>query len=195
MIDEREYSIDFRNEPARFYAVDGRNVRATTDYKQSELGSALFNALRGLIAAERKLIGETDNVENRKIHNGVAKSLSYIARRVVTSWEQAAVRHETPDSRELLEIERNYYASLVTHFDEEAVDGIGKVGDLVIEDFYRDIVKAPEGEVSFQVRYARRHAAILAGFSRKHLPAIRERLEEIEAELAPAGPRGGAPAP
>lgn len=195
MIDEREYSIDFRNEPPRYYWVDGRNVRASTDYKQSDLGGRLFSDLRGLITAERSLIGETDNVDSRKIYNGVARTLSYIARRVVTYWEQAAVRYESPDSRELLEIERKYYQSLMTHFDEEAIAGICKVGDMSIDDFYRDVVKAPENDVNFQMRYASRATAILGGFSKRHLPAIRERLADIEAELEPVQPKNDSPAP
>ncbi|MCS4089431.1 hypothetical protein [Rhizobium sp. BK176] len=195
MIDDREYNIDFRNEPTRFYIVDGRTVSASTDYKQSELGERLFKDLRGLITVERSLIGQTEDVVSRKIHNGVAKSLSYIARRVVTYWEQAAVRYEDPDSRELREIERKYYGLLITHFDEEAVAGIGKVGDLAIADFYKDVVKAPENEVNFQMRYTSRATAILGGFSKKHLPAIRERLEEIDSELQPVQPGNGSPAP
>ncbi|MCV9965003.1 hypothetical protein OIU34_24205 [Pararhizobium sp. BT-229] len=188
MIDEREYSIDFRNEPARSYFVDGRYVRPSTDYKQSELGERMFRDLRGLITAERSLIGETDDVDSRKIYNLVARSLSYIARRIVVKWESAAVAYEAPDSRELLEIERKYYLTLMSEFDEDAVAAIGKVGDMSVTDFYRNVVKATEGEVNLQTRLSSRYATILGGFSRKYLPAIRERLDDIEAELEPAKP-------
>lgn len=188
MIDEREYNINFRSEPTRSYLVDGRYVQPSTDYKRSELGERMFRDLRGLITAERSLVAETDDVDSRKIYNLVSRSLSYIARRIVVNWESAAVAYEAPDSRELLEIERNYYISLMSEFDEDAVAAIGKVGDMPVADFYRNVVKAAEGDVNLQTRLSSRYAMILGGFSRKHLPAIRERLADIEAELEPAKP-------
>lgn len=195
MIDEREYSIDFRNEPTRTYLVGDQYVRPTTDYTQSTLGEDMFGDLRGLITAERSLIRETDNVDSRKVYTAVARSLSYVARRVVTKWEETAAQHEAPDSRELLEIEKQYYLSLMSHFDEEAIASISKVGTMSVADFYRDIVKAQESEIDLQVRYASRTATILGGFSKKYLPAIRERIAEIDAVLTPTKPANSAPAP
>lgn len=65
---------------------------------------------------------------------------------------------------------------------------IGKVGDMSVTDFYRNVVKAAEGEVNLQTRYGSRLATILGGFSRKYLPAIRDRMAEIDAELTPSKP-------
>jgi hypothetical protein len=193
VIDEREYSIDFRNEPPRSYLVGETYVRSTTDYRRSMLGQDMFDDLRGLIGAERSLIDETDSVEYRKVYTAVARSLSYIARRAVTYWEQAAVTHQAPDTRELLEIEKNYYRSLLSHFDDAAITSIGTVGSLSVEAFYRDVAKAPEQDVNLQVRYANRMTTILRGFANKYVPAIDGRLAGIDAELAP--PRLGNPAP
>ncbi|MDW9481392.1 hypothetical protein GOB57_22350 [Sinorhizobium meliloti] len=195
MIDQREYSIDFRNEPARTYLVGGTYVRPTTDYRQSALGERMFNHLRQLIAVERKLISETENVDSRKVHNAVARSLSYVARRVVTTWEGHAVEYEAPDARELLAIERQYYVSLMSNFDEEAIASLGKVGGMPISEFYRDVVKAGDTEVDIQTRYASRAAEVLGGFSQKYLPVIRERISEIDAELSPQNPATFTPAP
>ncbi|MBY3433490.1 hypothetical protein HFN89_04955 [Rhizobium laguerreae] len=111
-------------------------------------------------------------MDSRIIYTMVARSLSYIARRVVTKWEHCAVTtySATPDNPQLLEIERNYYLSLVGEFDEEAVASIGNVGDMPIADFYRNVVKAPEHDVDFQLRYTSRATSIIGGFSKKHLP-------------------------
>lgn len=184
MTNEREYSLNFRNGSDRSYLVDDTYVRPTTDYRRSEHGKDMFTALSSLINDERRLIDTMDDVSSRKVHVAVTRSLSHLARQVVTRWEEYAVEYETPDAYQLLVIERRYYLSLLSQFDETAIASIGMVGSIPVLEFYRDVAKAAADDVDLQVRFADRLITILGRFSENYAPRVRRRIAEIDTETA-----------
>jgi hypothetical protein len=180
LLSDIQYSINFEKEGPRKYPIgDGQFAYPSSDFTASTYGEAIFAGLKELIEEEANAIRRSpSSLEAFQHHGYVMMELRFVARRAVVEWEEQDVKFTSASADELLEIEAAYYENLEKQFNEQQLELLKTMDTMYAASNEReeDIRKKVES-------YDHLHD-VLAGFAEKYLPLMRQRTEEIKAQLA-----------